>query len=241
MDPAQIQNKWEETSALVKSHLGTIEPVDSVKTGSFFWENKATTVDELHKTAVQTAPDFLVFLRRVASDVAAKACNEQYVVKNEASLAEKVNNRMKWASKNSVAYVNDALRGTIIVKDMHQAKQLIQHLTQSAGKCGHKVAFSNKFEANYENGYVGIHARLLYNTPDGNQILAEVQIHFETIENGTPECPSQHTHKAYEIVRQHCQGETLTPEANEMKNSANLASRAEFTLGMSELLKGVIA
>lgn len=241
-NPDEINKTWIENRDKINDLLGSITPVDSLKTpdgqpGSFTWENTPTSLQRLHETAVDAAPEFMRFLNKVSSDVGAETSygpGNKFVIKSKKGMWDKVHTRMRWAGNNALACINDCLRGTIMVKDIDQAKQLISHLTKSSERMGYKIAYSNKFQANYPEGYVGIHARLLYTAPNGEKILAEIQIHFNDIENGTPECPSQHTHKTYETVR--ILPQTGAQNAN-IKTKGDLASKAEFAFGMTNVLK----
>ncbi|MCE5317693.1 MAG: hypothetical protein LLG04_10125 [Parachlamydia sp.] len=137
---------------------------------------------------------------------------------------------------DAIAKVNDCLRGTIIVKNVDSCKQLIQHLTTQANRAGMQIAYSNKYDGNaYPNGYFGIHARLHFNSPTGDKILAEIQIHFEMIENGSADCPSQDTHKTYELVRSLATSNLPKDKKEELEKLGDLASKAQFAMGMQQV------
>lgn len=243
-----VHDKWLQYRDKIKAKLGPVLPQAGYvhhdgSPGSFQWENDAESVEELHEMATSAAPDMMRFLDKIASDVNAKTTygpENRFVVKSFNGLKEKVENRMPWAA-NPLAVVNDVLRGTIIVNSITQARQLIDNLNAHVAENGMKIAYSNKFEANYPSGYVGIHAALHYAHPVlGKNILVEIQIHFDEIESGTENCPQQSAHHAYEVVRTIDATTKTEEEKEEIRRRGNLAIKTQFAFGMGRVTGAIL-
>ena len=166
--PERVHEAWLAQKELLREKIGAVYPKDSAAIGSFLWENSASTIDELLDHSTQAIPFFKRFIDEIASAIGGKTYfgeGDQHIVKTRASIEEKVARDKAWKESygqspsevSIVRLLNDSLRGTIIVEDIHQCLVVINLLRNECKIVDYDLVFSNKFEAEYPNGYVGIY------------------------------------------------------------------------------------
>ena len=247
--PKRVQEAWLAQKELIREKIGQIYPKDSASIGSYLWKNSAETIDELVDYANQAKPFFRIFLQEIATALEGKTFfgkDDIYIVKTRASIEEKIERSMvdqtkmglSPSEKRIIKLLSDSLRGTIIVKNISQCLKVLGMLRNECAIVDYDLVFSNKFEANYENGYVGVHAKIIYKYTFSGQersVVSEVQIHFNAIEDGTPLCPSQATHALYEMSRKITSPEEGSAEKT-YKKQLEAAIKLQFLIGMEKII-----
>ncbi|MBA3237610.1 MAG: ATP-binding protein [Parachlamydiaceae bacterium] len=150
-------------------------PMEHSSTEHLNWANTAATANELHNDAQNVAGFFFKVVEDACSPIDAKihaGDNYQFLVKSEKSILQKIDKYSFPGSNPSkvLQKINDPVRATIIcdnVRDLRDSIRRFQILTKQSQI---KTVYSNKWEMDYSNGYVGVHANVLmtYNAPDGS-------------------------------------------------------------------------
>ena len=135
--------------------------------------------------------------------------------------------------ENAPKVLADSLRGTIIVNAPTQLIQVISLLNQ---QFANQISFSNKFNATYATGYVGVHGDILYKN-QSDIILSEIQVHYSNIYDGTHDCPKEYTHSIYETTRSLVLSNTS--ESQELEVNGNAAQTIVFLFGMDRVIQGI--
>lgn len=233
-DFSETDKVWKQTKDQIAKMIGPI-PSSSVL-DSAKWENSSKTVDELLQDAKMKAPTFKKDFQEIALKQGAMANfgpGNEFIVKSKGSLTGKVNRdamALNLSEAEAISQIGDALRGTIITDDVKKIPGIISSIVDYADKQGAKVVFKNLWLEERESGYVGIHAKLLLPVAqeDGTHfILAEMQIHLDSIVDGTALSAKERAHLIYENVR--------TEESSPVELSA--ASKLLFLTAMQETLQ----
>jgi hypothetical protein len=231
-DAKEVKNAWTELKNKICSDIGPTEPAETVSSASRSWQNSACDLRDLQNNAREAEISIKQVLGVVASRVGGEANfgpGGRFAVKGEESLRRKVDSvatTMELAlgvdksdqtliediRAHSFASMNDAIRGTVVVDSIPQFKKAVSLLKMEAGQGGWEVAFSNKFEATYPTGYIGLHAKVTIPCSKG-KIMGEVQIHFRDVNDGTHDCTKETQHRMYEVSR-------LNPTQSELSNQA---------------------
>ena len=231
----RIREAWTVERDRIVQELGVLGPVYKADEG---WENQADSVQMLHQRACALEQTFKDFVCDAAVPAGGRPCfgpGDSHAVKNFLDLETKVTSRMK--GPDPVRYVNDALRGSIIVDDINQAKKVILNLQALAAEKGLRLAFTNKFNAEYPDGYCGVHSYLHCTDASGaNKIVAELQIHFSTIQDGSKESAVGKTHAFYERSRTAQIAVSNQKDREELSGACNLASVPYFAFAMSQVV-----
>jgi hypothetical protein len=186
--------------------------------------NTARTADALRNDAVVVEP-----VLRGAIDGAAKEVGGstyygpegKYAVKSLSSLRDKIEVRGK-----SPDSINDAVRGTVVVKDVKDIPQTLKSVTQSIEASGGRVlSADDKYAKPYESGYVGVHVDVMFKTPDGGQIKGEIQIHNDDM--GTKE-PAEQIYQQFRSL----------PEAHADRPKLIRQCRQLYAPFMAKVIKG---
>jgi len=250
--PEKVHEAWLAQKEIIREKLGQIYPKDTEAMGSYFWKNTAKTVEDLLEHAKQGIPHFKAFLEGIATALEGKTYfgeGDEHIVKTRDSIKDKVKRFIiqQAGYGNTVSeqiatmLINDSLRGTIIVNDIPQCLKVLAMLRNECAIVKYDLVFSNKFEDDYKNGYIGIHAKVVYKYTFSGQersVVSEVQIHFNAIENGTPFCPSQVTHSIYEQTRQINENGSVTSADSSAisKESLEAAIKMQFLIGMEKIV-----
>lgn len=244
---AKLYEDWGNNRRIISQQIGDVVPKDSKETGSFYWTNTAKTSDELFRLADKAKNNFLNFTSTSAGKSGRIYCgeNNKYLVKSKKSLDEKITrlSQTSWYKQQKpekrlpeCAFINDTLRSTIIVKTPEDVKEVITNLKKQCAKEGHEIAFSDKFQGEpYPDGYVGIHAKIKfkYFDPDSKEnhyLVCEIQIHFDSITDGSENCPHQLVHSIYEKARK---GDISVKEQSDALDAQKLI----FTVALHDILK----
>ena len=228
------EQEWKQTKDRIAQMIG---PVPSLSdTESVLWENTSRTVDELLQDARAKDPTFKREFQEIARQkgvIANFGPGNEFSVKSRASLADKVERDAKTlgiSTTEAVTKIGDSLRGTIIVDEVEKIPEIIALIADYADKQGAKVVFNNLWAEDRESGYVGIHAKLLLPvSQEGgtHYLIAEMQIHLDSMVDGTAMSAKERAHLIYENVR--------SKEASLAELSA--ASKLLFLTAMQEALE----
>ena len=244
--PERVDQAWLAQKELLREKIGPVYPKDSREMGSWFWQNTAISIDDLFVHATQAAPFFKSFMEEIATAISGRTYfgeKDKHIVKTRASIEEKVKKIIteqtkygqSFSERDAVITLNDSLRGTIIIDSIPQCLTTLNMLRNECAIVHYDLVFSNKFDANYPNGYVGIHAKVVYKYTFSGQkrsVVSEVQIHFNAIEDGTPSCPSQSTHGLYEESRKIL---SQDDESKARKEKLDAAIKLQFLIGMEKI------
>lgn len=229
----RMEKEWQEIKAEIAHLIGPV-PV-TTNQESAHWENGSKTVDELLADAHSLAPIFKKDFQEIAVQnraVVDFGPEGGFIIKSKESLTSKVARdarTLKISEAEAISKIGDALRGTLIVDDPSRIADLMASIEDYAAAHRGKVVFKNLWEENRESGYVGIHAKLLlpcFSHGKVHYLMAEMQIHLDSIVDGTALSAKERTHSIYEFVRE------------EGKSPAELsaASKLLFLAAMQELL-----
>lgn len=204
-DPQLIATAWKAAKNEVSQLIGELYPKPSSET--FQWKNSATDAKNLLRDAMQAKPRFKNALNTIARRVNGEANfgpGGKFATKTYESLRTKIRQdaHLSGISKaQATAKIGDALRGTIIVDSPSQFRQTILEINEWAESQGAKIAWKNIFAEERASGYVAAHAKLFLNFQDRHgekkELLAEIQIHFRAINDGTLECAKETAHAIY--------------------------------------------
>lgn len=195
----------------IANAIGSIYPTKDEEEGRA-WKNSASSVDELMIDAKSGAVIFKKLANLTVHNLkhAVFSCgkNDTYLYKSKHSIQDKMERyaQLKRVDPSQIVpTINDAIRGTIIVENIHELLSAIGHFRKLAADMGVKVVFSNVWERS-ESAYGGVHTKLLIpiqqNTQESGFVLAEMQFHLRSFFDGSNESPKQKGHAVYEIVRQ---------------------------------------
>ena len=207
-DIALTEKEWKQTKDRIARLIGPVP--SSSETESALWENSSRTVDELLQDAHAKDPTFKREFQEIARQkgvIANFGPGNEFSVKSRASLIDKVDRYAKAlevSKTEAVMKIGDALRGTIIVDAVEKIPEIIALIADYADKQGAKVVFNNLWAEDRESGYVGIHAKLLLPvTQEGGvrYLMAEMQIHLDSMVDGTAMSAKERAHLIYENVR----------------------------------------
>uniref|UniRef100_A0A0G4F4T4 Uncharacterized protein n=1 Tax=Chromera velia CCMP2878 TaxID=1169474 RepID=A0A0G4F4T4_9ALVE len=152
--------------------------------------------------------------------------DDQFVAKGLSSIENKIRRMIRDGvpAGEATSLVNDPLRGSIIVHDTSKLHSVIAEVKEAFKKANGEIVFINKFMRETPTGYVGIHAKS-YFVSGSVRLLNELQFHFDSIFDGTDECPKQDSHEIYEMTR----STNTTEHTLEMGNPAQ---KVLFSFGM---------
>ncbi|MBB65386.1 MAG: hypothetical protein CMO81_10020 [Waddliaceae bacterium] len=187
-------------------HIADIGPLLTADSDFYQLQNSAKTAKELVELAQIAADPFIENINRIAAKLNAKVSfgpNDAFVTKTYDSLLHKVKmdcNAEKITEEESVAKIGDALRGTIIVSTPQKIPFVCKEISRWIEEdFGGKAYFKNTWIERRVNGYPAVHARIWLPIEEKKDraILAEIQIHLTTINNGTPSSAKEKQHKIY--------------------------------------------
>lgn len=248
-----VHEQWYQLKEIVRNAIGDITPKGNAKNA--MWQNSATTVDQLYKDASTFVGYFQNDIMKAVEAMVPGTSDTgfQYVQKNKSSIQAKVNrdttdrrrSRIQYAGQpDPIRLIGDALRGTLVVDTLEQHRDVISNLTELIESQGNSIVYKNVYELDYDSGYVGIHAKLLLkNQTTKRSILAEVQIHFRSLNDGTLQCPKEYNHAAYEVERVFkasiCALDEPGPHViMQLIRNANLAMRITYLFGLNNIVNG---
>ncbi|MBA3603411.1 MAG: hypothetical protein H0W50_07175 [Parachlamydiaceae bacterium] len=184
-------------------------PMEHSNIDHLTWANSATTPKELVRDAHEVGGYFFDFLNKACSQTDATLHtgeSHKFLVKSEKSIQQKANKLATLGANPTkvIQKINDPIRATVICNTMTDLKNTILRFNIAAKQSLIKVVYSNKWDLNYTNGYVGVHANFLisYST-DGIQkkVRGEVQFHLSHITDGSATSPDAIAHILYEEGR----------------------------------------
>lgn len=232
----QTEKVWKRTKDRIAQLIG---PIPAPKgTDSALWENSSKTVNGLLQDAQKMAPLFKKDFQNIALAHRAMANfgpGNEFIVKSSGSLIRKVNRDAKefnLSEAEAVSQIGDVLRGTVIADKVQKIPGIIAAIVDYADKQGAKVVFKNLWLEDRESGYVGIHAKLLLPILEAEgtrYVLAEMQIHLDSIADGTAMSAKERAHLIYENVR--------SEQTSPVELSA--ASKLLFLTAMDEALQKI--
>jgi ppGpp synthetase/RelA/SpoT-type nucleotidyltranferase len=235
-DSLQTNKEWKNVKDNIAHFIG---PMPASSQTNIAWENSCKTIENLLEDAHRAAPIFKNDFQKIAEQTQSITYfgpGGIYLVKSKESLVSKVERDAKSegiSREEAVSKIGDTLRGSLIVDDLNKIPTVIGAIINYAHEKGAKVTFKNLWKEDRESGYVGIHAKILYPVPDSNGIisnhyvLAEMQIHLESMLEGGELSAKERAHLIYENTR-----------SDDQLNSAELsaASKLLFLTAMEEAL-----
>ena len=238
--PNDVSVQWLTARNVLRDEVGIISPTKSVSDLS--WENSASTASELYETAQRNVDGFISVLNEIANNVpgavASFGPNNAFAVKSLQSIMDKIARLVAVkgiTEANAAKLLADSLRGTIIVNTPSQLVQVISLLNQQFSS--QQISFSNKFNATYATGYVGVHGDILYKN-QSDVILSEIQVHYSNVYDGTPDCPKEYAHGLYEATRSLVLNDTGGSQTLEV--NGNAAQTIVYLFGMDRVIQGII-
>jgi hypothetical protein len=211
--PTFIQEMWNHSKESVNEALGMHDlPLDTKNKEHYTWMNSATTPEELINNAASIKNTFLHVMETCCRESGAKLFtgpDHKYLLKSVQSIKAKVNKYSKAGGDKThvLQKINDPIRATIIAKNIPQLKQAIHKFkTEMESISGTKFVFSNKWNMEYTNGYVGVHSNFMMEhvTKEGSikTVRGEVQFHLQQIVDETFTSANAISHTLYEQGRQ---------------------------------------
>lgn len=209
-DILQTEKEWKQAKDRIARVIG---PIPNLSSKNDLWQNSSKNIDHLLDDAKSIAPIFKQDFQNIANAVGGQlnfGPGNQYIVKSRQSLVSKVKqdaSELQLSEEEAVARISDALRGTIIVDDLEKIPHVIVEILDYAYEHGTKVIFKNIWQEDRDSGYIGIHAKILLPLPqidvlaEKRYVLAEMQIHLNSINDGTDQSPKERVHLLYEIQR----------------------------------------
>lgn len=238
-DAVLTEVEWKKAKERIARAIGPIPNLSNPRI-TRFWKNSAKSVDELYQDALSQALSFKADFLTIASFTGTTiffGADDQHIVKARDSIANKVSRdarTLNVSEEEAIAKISDALRGTIIVDDFFQISAVIAEIIRYVDYKDGEVVFKNIWtEERKQDGYVGIHAKILlpmpYQEPFTEQrtLIAEMQIHFRAIVDGTDESPKEREHAIYESIR----------SENEDPSALSAASRLLYLTAMQDVLR----
>lgn len=236
-DIIQTEKEWKKTKGYIAQLIGPLPSL--VFQDLTLWKNSATTIDDLLQDARLMAPSFKADFEYIAAITGAETyfgTDDQHIVKARESLASKVQRDAKSlqiTEEEAIGKISDTLRGTLIVDDIFQIASVIAEIIHYVDYKDGQVIFKNLWkEDRKQDGYVGIHAKMLLpiwpieNSAEQRYIITEMQIHFRSIEDGTDQCAKEREHIVYEHIR----SENYDPA------TLTAASRLLYLTAMQEII-----
>ncbi len=210
---ALVDQKWSYWKERINNELSLDDlPLDTKNKEHYTWTNSATTPEELVSHAAEVKDVFLNIVNTCSTESGARVFageNHKYLLKSISSIKDKVEKYSKAAGGNKTLVlqkINDPIRATIIAKDTEQLKKAIHLFKDELEKQeGAKFVFSNKWNMEYTNGYVGVHCNFVLQiiAEDGTKknVRGELQFHLEQIKDGTASSADAISHLLYEQGR----------------------------------------
>lgn len=200
--PSLIQRLHRCETAMVNNQIkGSLPP------HQFVGWNDAQDHETLHSDAQQAKTLFVDLLEEVANHTGVEASfgpGNAFATKTPESLFRKIHDDMEnegIASEEATRKIGDALRGSIIVESEDSIPTVVDYLNKEIEQMGGKITYKNLFGENRENGYVGLHAKMLFpfenEKGEKRQILSEIQIHFRSVCDGTKNSRKERAHELY--------------------------------------------
>lgn len=237
-DFLETENEWKATKDQIAYLIGPLSQFSGIDNNR--WKNTAKSVDELLQHADYLAPDFIKDFETIAFQkqvIANFGPGNEFIVKSQQSLIRKVEQNAQLygvSHQEAISKIGDVLRGTLIVDEIEKIPEIITLINEYAAKRGAKIALKNLWAEDRESGYVGIHAKLLLPVSQSganHYVVAEMQIHLDSIVDGTAMSAKERAHMIYEESRED-QSSSL---ASSLAKSA--ASKLLFLTAMQEALE----
>lgn len=169
--------------------------------------NTATNHKALMKDAKAAAPQFMKSLREISGASGGDVSfgpEDMFVIKSEGSLKRKIigdSRAEKISIEQATQKISDALRGIIIIDSEEQVQSITKKVNEWIEQEGGDVSWKNLFQEERDNGYIGIHGKLVlpFTNPKGEKkrIRCELQIHFRSVADGSLDSPKERTHALY--------------------------------------------
>lgn len=239
VDAALTEKEWKNAKDRIARAIGPIPNLSNQQTVQF-WKNSAKDVDELFQDASAQAPSYkndFQYIAALTGTTIYFGPDDRNIVKERDSLADKVKrdaNSLGISEQEALAKISDALRGTLIVDDFFQISSVIAEIIRYVDYKDGQVVFKNLWaEERKQDGYVGIHAKILLpmatenSAEEPHNIIAEMQIHFRSIVDGTEGSAKEREHTIYESIRH----ENYDP------STLSAASRLLYLTAMQEVLQ----
>jgi len=204
IQPRLVHAEWQRNKGIIANRIGQIFPIETVEHSR--WKNSARTVDELLFDVKQVSPGFLENCSYIALKTDSRLSfgpNNAHMVKSKKSLKRKVkqdSRKIGISAALAVSKIGDGLRATIITYSPQQIRPITEEIKAYVNREGGYVFFRNYWEEDRQSGYVGIHAKLFLPYEE-RMVLAELQIHLDSIMDGTRTCVKEREHDLYEKGR----------------------------------------
>ncbi len=200
--PSLLEDAWSSHKKVISKRIGPIENHHQL-----LLKNSANTIEELIDDAKKASPEFIRMLSEISlktGGVVNFGIENKHMIKNKESIQINVLKSMNagLAFEDAVKNIRDCLRGTIITESPEQICVIIKSLNDYANRNGREWQFINHWELNHPDGYVGIHAKMLFPIMEDDlythrDITIEVQIHLKCIMDGNKQCIKEKSHKLY--------------------------------------------
>jgi hypothetical protein len=230
----KTEREWKRVKNQLSKLIGFMSEPFVGENGNL-WRNSSKTTGELIEDALLMAPGFKEDFQAIAAkagSVANFGPGNANLVKSESSLRRKVTSDMKemnGTETEAVSKIGDALRGTIVVEQLQEIPLVMEEIAAYARQQGGNASFKNLWLEDRDSGYVGVHTKLLLPLIRDGQVrylLAEMQIHLDSVVDGTMMSAKEKAHVIYERNRA---GENPTVEIS-------VASKLLFLTAMQHAL-----
>lgn len=199
--PSLINRIFECTKTYISNKIG------SIYSGNQLGLNTATNLTNLRDDAQAAATKFIKIINKV-SEVTGGEANfgpgDMFAIKSENSLIKKIANDARLeqiSTEQATKKIGDALRGMIIVDSEDMIQSIVKKTNEFVEQEGGEVIWKNIFQENRDDGYIGIHGKILLPFTDQNgenrQIRSELQLHFRSVADGSLDSPKERMHLLY--------------------------------------------
>jgi len=203
-DPWLVNRILNCTRSYLYQKIGDIFPQWS---GLEIGFNTAKDYNHLQKDAKAVAPKFIENIKIISKNSGAEPYfgpGDCFALKKAGSLKRKIiqYSRLRRISvEQATQQIGDALRGTIIVDHEEQIQDLIRKVNEWVSQEEGNVVWKNGFLEGRDDGYVGIHGKILlpFIGPkrERREVQCELQVHFRSILYGSMDCRKERMHNLY--------------------------------------------
>lgn len=233
-DVLAVDSYWTSSRALIASQITGVEPI-----GISSRLNNVSSIVALNDLSNEAAPAYIAFVEGVVAGIPSARYsfgpNNSAVTKSLGSLQRKVWQKMEVRDQTEeyvVQRIGDSLRGSIYVQDPREFASVIQRIKANLPGDS-SIMFENFFEGKVSSaGYIAVHGAVDFDGgPQLGIILAELQVHLQSVYDGSQDSPKEDAHFIYQVLRQ-----VPAPVPQEVTDKLNAASKLIFSFALNKTL-----
>jgi len=212
-DPKKLRAMWAKAAANMAKLMGVGSSPPEAMLQEKSWRNTTKEPlekpEDLHALAKSCEASWIKAVQHVATQAGGEANfgpGDAFAVKGMGSITRKMKKKMADRGLSQAdalqSSLGDAVRGTILADRAQDVGEAVRRAQAHFESLGGKMIVDNKFTPPPNStGYVGVHADVLFPTPDGGTIKAELQFHPKALNSGDRECVKEQSHGLYEKSR----------------------------------------